>query len=720
MTVSRRASHAQERLARFPVRPITTVTPLLLSGFLLLSIPTPAQMVNDPSETMLMNKSSLFVPLKEEPVKAEKNDKKGSPPTMSLGPEAEKTANGRPGVPSSGLEPELDLQKPSEEGQAASSGKEPLKARAVMVDITSNTLNYDKDHDVYIATGSVHMVISEQNSELYADKMTYDQNQDLVIAEGSVTIVKDGQKTHGSDAKIDLSRKSALINDYLANVEKVRIKAKQAFVNAKYVQYENGRIILSPALLQKSRGLASSDAQTERDLARQSRNRKAMPMDASNESLSNFPMGQELDLAEDGASSGTNGESASKSNFNLKVRDMDIYRTASGYDKIYWKRPSLYYKGRKIAALPNTEFSMDEPYQDMEYLGPDIGYDPDYGGFYAGPGWDFHTGQHGNLRISPLVSYGGSGRRSIQGGSTYESISNGPGIGAILHYRDPKTRIDGGYNSHVGNPVVLARRKLFDGKTQLMASANEDYINGFLGYERPRYGLAIQDTRQLKEFGKFQVSSHASAGYYKDEFFPNYNDDFFVKAKEGAKPVYAGRGQVQLEFSNTEPLLRVGKVLSFGVRANAVATGYTTGDFYGLIRGGPTMNIRLGQRYNSSLQYFLAATAGDSPFIFDSYYRGRQNLVWSNAFAVNKYLTLGMRSNMSLNRDNDQGALFTGNQLFMMVGPKEVKVNLAYDVIRKRSYFGLNFYPGNDARPIDFEKMRIFQPENYSNPVPPP
>ena len=53
----------------------------------------------------------------------------------------------------------------------------------------------------------------------------------------------------------------------------------------------------------------------------------------------------------------------------------------------------------------------------MEYLGPDIGWDPDYGGLYLGPGWDFKAGHRGSVRISPLLTYGGGGRRT-RGGAT--------------------------------------------------------------------------------------------------------------------------------------------------------------------------------------------------------------------------------------------------------------------------------------------------------------
>ncbi len=578
-------------------------------------------------------------------------------------------------------------------------GDPAIAAKAVMVDINSNTLNYDKDRDVYVATGSVHMVISEQNSELFADKMTYDQNQGLVIAEGNVVIVKDGQKTHGSYAKIDLTRKSALINDYLASVEKVSIHAKKALLNGKYVQYENGSIVITPQALQAAGG-----------------NRPGQSLHAhidredSGEDISRLGEDQMLDAAE--SSSGTPSKPSA---FSMKAHEIDVDRDANGYNKITAKWPAIYYKGHKVFTQPSNEISYDEPSSSVQYLGPDIGYDPDYGGFHLGPSFDFRAGQHGSIRISPIVSFGGSGQR-IHGGETFKRNSNGPGIGGIIHYVDPKTQIDAGYNSHVGYPLLLAQRKLFDGKTKLTLSANEDYVAGsYLGYERPRYGAMLSDTRKIASFGKFRVDSFESIGAFKDEFFPTNQKDFFVKPKAN-DPVYAGRVQLQATLRNTEPLVRVGKFLDFGARADVAAAGYTTGDLVGVVRGGPTMNLRvLGDRFVSNNQYYYAVTAGDTPFVFDSYYRGRQNLVTTNTVKINNYFSIGMRSNLSIEKDNATDSLFTGNSIFVLVGPKDFKVRLAYDVIRRRSYFGLNFFPGQNSQNVDFDTMQVMQPDNYNS-----
>ncbi|MEM0951893.1 MAG: hypothetical protein AAGI66_07100 [Cyanobacteria bacterium P01_H01_bin.74] len=678
-----------------------------------------AQLINDPAASILMNTQSGFTPVNAfaEAARTEKENKKKR---ADLEKTLKKQKRQRQAKNSSKLQPAIQTKEGILDNSEPEAAQRPVKARAVMVDIDSDKLNYDKDRDVYVATGAVHMIISEQNSELYTDQLTYDQNQNIAIAEGSVVIINQGQKTYGSYAKIDLTRQSALINDYETSVSQVRLDAREAIVNKNYVQYENGKIILTPSLLlggqlspagenqlNKNTATARNEFVHDEDITALGNAHQALitPSSTANQKASSPVV-----LSESASPQAANPK---KSIFTFKIKELDVQRYKSGFNRVVSRWPAVYAKNRKILTLPSAEFSFDQPSGDLQYLGPDIGFDADYGGFYYGPGWDFRAGDHGSIRFSPLISYGGGGRRS-RGGASFEDNGIGAGIGGIVHYRDPKTFIDAGYSSRVGQPVVLANRKLGDGKTQIRFSANEDYINGFIGYERPGYGIMAYDTRNLAEFSQFRLDGHSSVGWYKDEFFPTFEEDFFVEAK-GDNPDQLGRVQLQARLVNTAPLFKFGDLLDFGMRADAILSGYTNGDGAALLRGGPTMNIHLGDRYNARLQYYYAGSSGETPFVFDSYYQGRQNLVLNNAFKVNNFLTLGMRSNMSLRRDNATDSLFTGNSLFMLVGPKEVKMNLSYDVVRKRSYFGLSFFPGGGDRDVDFEKMRIFQPVNYTH-----
>lgn len=689
-----------------------------------------AQVVNDPAASMIMMNmaASRFQPVKESgkkveskpelakpvPVEedAEKQDKKAFSSKVDVSP-----------LPKT-LEPEMDVQSDAADDKSATASGEAIKARAVMVDINSNNLNYDKDHDVYVATGSVHMIISEQNSELFADKLIYDQNQDLAIADGHVVIVKDGQRTEGTYAKIDLTRRSALINDPVTTVSAVRVKARESMVNKNEIIMENGRFIISGVVYQQlasqgglhnigqNTGKGSQQAMLRREYSKKAyANRQMMMNSLSYDQQQTYEQLQNAKLTDESFD-----ESPDKlSRFSIKAKEIDVIRHSDGYDDIVMKRPSLYAGKYKLFTFPTTDFSYDEPNKNIQFLGPDIGSYRAYGGAYAGPGWDMHVGR-GSLRVSPFVSYGSPGFWSSNG-KTGKQISNGLGVGGLIHYRDPDTTLDLGYNSHVGSPVMFGDRRITD-NTHVMASYNDSYVNGLLGQtERPNYIAQLTDYRLLKQFSNFQLTSFESIGYARDNFYPNFRETYFVKADGGKSPQVLGRAQLQLQLQNTAPLLRFGKYASMGMRAQLITSAYTSADFVALGRVGPTLNLNLFEsRLQTSLGYTVSQTIGKSPFVFDSYYGGAQNLSMNNLVRINKFLSVGNSGSFSLNRDNARNALAVGNSFYMMVGPTDVKATIGYDFINRRSYFGFNYFPGANNTVVNFDKMTIMQPTSFNQP----
>lgn len=676
--------------------------------------------INDPAQAMMMlNAASRFSPVREKSAAAasDAGEKSGNSASSDTRHTSDNPVKSAPA-----LTPESDkATSPSAESSAAADS---IRAKAVMVDINSETLNYDKDHDVYVATGAVHMVISEQNSELYADRLTYDRNQELAIAEGRVVIIKNGQRTEGKYAKIDLTRRSALINDAMTTVSAVRVKAKQSFVNNNEIILENGKMIISGVLYQQlaaNGGLSNLSQSTGRG-SQQARLRR----EYSKKVYENrAEMASQLSFAQRQLYGMTDGASAQSVNFDdtpdkvsrfsLKAKEIEVVRHDDGYDEITLKHPSLYAGRFKLFNLPNTDFSYDGTSRNIQYLGPDIGSYRAYGGMYAGPGWDFHVGK-GSLRLSPALSYGSPGFWSSDGKSG-KQISAGLGFGGIAHFRDPNTSIDLSYNSRVGAPVLFADRKLFGDSTHFMASYNDIYQNGLLGQnERPTYIAQLTDYRVLKNFSKFQVSSFESLGVARDNFFPNFRQNYFVTAK-GVDPRTLGRMQLQLQLTNTAPLLRFGRYASIGMRAQLLTAAYTSADFIALGRIGPTLNLTLfDNRLQSSLGYTITQSIGKSPFVFDSYYGGAQNLSVNNLFRINKFLSIGNQGSYSLNRDNARKALAVGNMMYMLVGPQDLKATIGYDFVNSRSYFGLNYFPGTKNTVVQFDKMKIMQPVNYTQP----
>lgn len=684
---------------------------------------------------------------------------------------------------------DVPASAPATQDTAADS-REPLRARAVTVNIDSKLLNYDTQRDVYVATGNVRVMISEQNSELIADRVTFDKRRNLLFADGNVVIIKNGLKTEGTYARIDLTRESALINDPYTRVTRLQVQAKEAMVDARYVELHNGRLLvdmrrvaaqnawaqggfqspahhdpvsatghgaaggiaaINPSILtplppsapaqfniggrpvfEKHPVPLTSAQQTSQsvspgfrtvadrfreafkkaktDDAREALRREQAVLDPEMLDLTPTPTPTEAALSE-----------ATSGGFHIKARSIDIRRRQDGIDDITLQRPTLYYGKHRLFPLLKSDIVYDEFNQTYSYLGPDIGFDRNLGGMYFGPGWDFQVGR-GQLRFSPLLTYGQGVDTT---GGRFEQTEAAPGVGLMAHWRSPRHFVDFGVSSQAGQPILYGQSKLFTEGTKLQYALNQFSANGFLGMQRPNFIAEITDGRKLFDYKNFEIDSYVSAGVARDNFFPNNSRRVFV-ASNGRTITNGGRVQLQLQLINQKPIIEYRSSrasLTMGFRGQAMLAGYYTADngvdSYSILRGGPTLNVGLGRFFNSSLQYWTTATRGQTPFVFDTYFAGAQSVSMVNALRLNNYFSVGLSQMMSLKRDNAQEALLVGNQVFVVVGPPEVKLNLAYDFINQRSSFHISYSPGSGRgkQPVDFETLRIFQPANFANPA---
>jgi hypothetical protein len=587
-----------------------------------------------------------------------------------------------------------------------SSAKTPIKARAVMVDIDSRQLDYDETNNVYIATGAVHVLVDGQKADLKADKVVYDRTQNLMTAEGHVIITKQGRQTFGQYAKFDLVRETAMILHPVSQVNGMRIKSQLSLNNSKYTELEKGQIII-PSDRKK---LANNSPASGGDDIMGTINH------LEEQVLASETLELPANRGAEGAGNAADPYDTSGSRFKLVADEINVTRREDGVDDIDLVNPTLRWGKYPVARFKTNKVAFNEFNKQLTYLGPDVGFDQALGGFYYGPGWDFRAPGNGIARFSPLLTLGSSVSGS---GAKYRESGFGPGVGALLHYENEYAKFNVGYSSRARQAVALGQVRLLSDNTKLLFARNENYVNGFFGQERPQWIVQLADTRKLAEFKGFELDTHTSAGWAGDNFFPTNRENFFVAAK-GPEPVSAGRIQLQAQLVNQKPLLTLGNIANVGFRAQMALSGYTTGDTYAIGRAGPNINLNLGSRVYSQAAYYLGAIGGESPFVFDTYFRGKQSLDLTNAVRVNQFLTLGLNQNLSLQKDNAQKALLVGNQVFALIGPPEVKLNLAFDLIRRRTFFGLNYYPGakgNKNTTVDFQRLRMFEPQNYANPT---
>jgi hypothetical protein len=578
--------------------------------------------------------------------------------------------------------------------EADAATRSPLNARATMVDIDSRQLDYDEENNLYVATGAVKVTIEGQRAELQADKVVYDRGRNLMTAEGKVIITKNGKQTYSKFAKFDLNRETALLMNPVTQINGMKVQSQLSLNNNKYTELEKGQIII-PQDRKKADKVASTTPAPGDDLM----GRIAQ-------------VTQEMDTQ----TLDNNAAEQAPSRFKIVSDEINVTRNQDGVDDIDLINPSVYMGKYKIARFKTNKVAFNEFNKQLTYLGPELGFDPALGGVYYGPGWDFRASGGGIARFSPLLTYGTA--FSSKGGS-FRQEGAGLGTGALLHYENENVKFNVGYSTRAEQAVALGQVRFLTDATKLVFSRNEEYVNGFWNSERPIWSLQAQDTRKIAEWKNFELDTHTSAGWYGDNFFPNNTRRFFVDAK-GPEPVDAGRFQLQAQIVNQKPLLQLGNFAYVGFRGQLMANAYSTGDTYAVLRAGPNVSLNWGGRVNTNATWFTGAVQGSSPFVFDTYYGGKQSVLLSNSIRVNQFLTLGFMQNFSLLKDNSENAMLVGNQLFAMVGPPEVKLSLGVDLIRKRSFFGLNYFPGapgNKNTTVDFKRLRIFEPTNVTNPT---
>jgi hypothetical protein len=152
-----------------------------------------------------------------------------------------------------------------------------------------------------------------------------------------------------------------------------------------------------------------------------------------------------------------------------------------------------------------------------------------------------------------------------------------------------------------------------------------------------------------------------------------------------------------------------------GVEAQGLFSAYSTSDFRSILRGGPTAQVLLGP-LTSRIRYFASTVAGESPFAFDAFYQGRQNVSTINQVKVNNYLSIGLQNSFSLTKDNARNDLVVGNVVYALVGPKDVKLRLSYDIVNQRTAAMINVFPSNNDTNVDFDNMHVYTQQNYGLP----
>ena len=107
------------------------------------------------------------------------------------------------------------------------------------------------------------------------------------------------------------------------------------------------------------------------------------------------------------------------------------------------------------------------------------------------------------------------------------------------------------------------------------------------------------------------------------------------------------------------------------------------------------------------------AGAGQTPFDFDRYRYGRNNITIVESLRVCKYLSLGYLASIAMNRDVKSDDLFQENRFLVSVGPDYARLTVGYDALRQNTMFFISMLVGTKDSDIKFKKSILNNPENF-------
>ncbi|MEZ4574084.1 MAG: hypothetical protein R2857_04000 [Vampirovibrionales bacterium] len=595
------------------------------------------------------------------------------------------------------------------------------------VEVSSEELTYDTVTGKYNLDGDVYIIVPEKDIEILSEEAVFDMDKGTLDAYGNVFIFNKEQVTGGTQARYDTDHSALYQKDFRTKTRDYELQAEKSERYDHFQVLTNGRIITDASPLLSHNDfqwmLLGDGASYSFYTARL----KDMYMsgDINRIGLSGpnllADQGHGIDDPRTGITipdKTISPADVAAVDFDrvdrkqrIRVKTIKMHQYKGNIDEVRFSHPRVRVGGIPMAYLPYAKFGHNRDEGLTAFLGPDIGYDIDYGGAYFGPSFSRRLGD-GFGYISPIVTFG-EGRRPGQSVAAFDVVDPQVGAGVLAHYRSRRHYADVGWNSTLADFTALTSTRLFkhNPATRLRVGWNTDYRNGFFGDERPNLAAEITDQRNFS-MGNFLLQTYASGGGVRDEFFPTGRRTFFV-APTGNEPRATGRLQGQAQLLNVRPLFTIADNVAFNVLAQARVAAYATGDFFGVFRAGPRMTFAAGPFF-SNLQYLFTETTGSTPFVFDAYYEGSHNLQNVTSIDLGKHVTVGALHNFNLTSDNARNDLLVGRQFFLSFGPESVKFSIGYDIIQKQSLIGITINPQGGDTTIDYNTFNMYG-SNYSS-----
>ncbi len=529
--------------------------------------------------------------------------------------------------------------------------------------LDAENINFDDDNGDMIATGRPVLYLPPQNTKVIADKMTYNEDGNILKAIGNVIVIKDGKPLHTDYLEINM-------NEETLDMDKMKAEFSLVELNAEHATQQDGLLILT-------KGNLHSDKSTVTMLTS-----KVVGPGFTDMILE--PDAQALFFGD-----------PDRNKLDIYIKDIQV-EARKNHDVIKAKKIQFAHNGRVFFKWPTLTVYTNKQHNYFEGNYPEFGSRRKLGAFF-GPGLAF-SGPFGSvMKIIPFLNY-----------------RSGFGFGGMLKYVNSYNRTELGYGSANSIFFLKGRQKL-DDDLYLQYTYNSFTNEWFLGGRMPKYMAELVYDKGFYHpnflgDGRDMTFRHrGSFGFMKDDDKSyngeRYNDSTNMSTTRSR--YMAEINQTLYKYENREKRAKI----VLGTLLQGSAALYGTGDTQFIARFGPDLRIQY-KNWMQSVSYFLTGYNDQTPLPhFDAYRYGRSSVRVTEAFRVNKYLTVGWAGYVNLSDDAPNGKTFQENAFLVSLGPEDFKIVLGYDFIRDRTYFGFNVAFDPKGTDITYEKMVIKNPE---------
>ncbi len=558
------------------------------------------------------------------------------------------------------LQSETTMELPEETLSLEGGVNEQITEKQLMLD--AENVNFDEDSGDMIATGRPVLVLPTQNVKIIADKMTYNEDSNILKGIGNVIVFKDGMPTRGSYLEVDMNEETMVMDD-------IESRSATSIMDAKKAVQKDGLIILHDG------NLHSEQSEIYRLASRMVGPRfHNMMVDESAKALFfGDPTGNNLRI-----DIGELYIDARKNHDVIKAKDIKFYRK----DKYLFHWPSL-------TAYTNKE----RDYFEANY--------PEFGtrrkvGMFIGPGFVFGGPGGSVIKAIPFLNY-----------------NHKFGFGGALKYMNTYNRTELGYAS-ANEIFFLKGLQRLDDHLYLQYASNSFMDEWFLGRRMPKYMAEVYYDRRyvnkdfLAEGMNLSFRHRVGLGIMEDNDRNFYGEEISSTGIATTRMRYmAELNQHLYGYRNEEK--RIEFDASFAMQGSAAV--YGTGDTQFIGRVGPRIHMQY-KNWMQDIGYFLSGYSDESPIPrYDKYRYGHQSVYISEAFRINKYLSVGWAGNINLSNDSPNGKMFQENAFIFSIGPDDLKITLGYDFVRQTTYFGFNVAFDSKGTNVNYKKMEIKNPE---------